>query len=92
MDKALYDYCISHIIKNSEPGFSFVKEFVGILVKNKNLLQINNIVTYWYVNQGDENTRKSSEDAHRYRGLSWFGRLNYNYAGKYYLMFTFRAD
>ena len=47
---------------------------------------------YWYVNQGDENTRKSSEDAHRYRGLSWFGRLNYNYAGKYYLMFTFRAD
>ncbi len=47
---------------------------------------------YWYVNQGDENTRKSSEDAYRYRGLSWFGRINYNYASKYYLMLTFRAD
>lgn len=58
MDKALYDYCISHIIKNSEPGFSFVKEFVGILVKNKNLLQINNIVTYWYVNQGYDGIRE----------------------------------
>ncbi len=47
---------------------------------------------YWYVNQGDENTRKSSEGAYRYRGLSWFGRINYNYASKYYLMLTFRAD
>ena len=47
---------------------------------------------YWYVNQGDEASRKSSEDAYTYRGLSYFGRVNYNYASKYYLMFTLRAD
>lgn len=47
---------------------------------------------YWYVNQGDEASRKSTEGAHTYRGMSYFGRLSYNYASKYYLMFTFRAD
>lgn len=47
---------------------------------------------YWYVNQGDESSRKSSEDGYTYRGLSYFGRVNYNYANKYYLMLTLRAD
>lgn len=47
---------------------------------------------YWYVNQGDEESRKSNEGGYRYRGQSYFGRLSYNYAEKYYLMFTFRAD
>ena len=28
----------------------------------------------------------------RYRGLSYFARLNYDYDSKYYLMFTMRAD
>ncbi len=28
----------------------------------------------------------------KYRGLSYFTRLNYNYNDKYMLMFTFRAD
>lgn len=47
---------------------------------------------YWYVGQGDEESRKSSEGASRYRGQSYFGRLSYNYDEKYYLMVTFRAD
>lgn len=33
-----------------------------------------------------------TDDGYRYRGLSYFTRLNYNYADKYMLMFTFRAD
>ena len=58
MDKALFDSCISHIITNSEPGYSFVKEFVNIVVSNKNCLQINNAVIYWYVDQGYDGIRE----------------------------------
>lgn len=47
---------------------------------------------YWYIGQGNEESRKSNENATTYRGQSYFTRLNYNYANKYYLMFTFRAD
>lgn len=47
---------------------------------------------YFYVNLGDEESRKASDGGTTYRGLSYFTRLNYNYANKYYLMFTFRAD
>ena len=32
------------------------------------------------------------DDGWKYRGLSYFTRLNYNYNDKYMLMFTFRAD
>jgi TonB-linked SusC/RagA family outer membrane protein len=47
---------------------------------------------YYYISQGDEETRTSSDEGTTYRGMSYFARLNYNYASKYYLMFTFRAD
>lgn len=47
---------------------------------------------FWYIGQGTEASRKSSESGSRYRGQSYFTRLSYNYDSKYYLMFTFRAD
>jgi len=47
---------------------------------------------YWYIVNGDAETAKSSDDGTRYRSQSIFTRLNYDYAGKYMLMFTFRAD
>ena len=47
---------------------------------------------YWYIGNGDAGTAKSSDNGTRYRSQSFFTRLNYDYAGKYMLMFTFRAD
>lgn len=47
---------------------------------------------YYYIGQGDDESRKAGDGGSTYRGMSYFARLNYNYANKYYLMFTFRAD
>lgn len=47
---------------------------------------------YWYLNKGDSKGITLTDDGNTYRGLSYFARLNYDYAGKYYLMFTMRAD
>lgn len=47
---------------------------------------------YWYIDNGDAETAKSTDSGTRYRSQSVFTRLNYDYAGKYLLMFTFRAD
>ena len=47
---------------------------------------------YWYIDKGDAETAKSSDGGSRYRSQSVFTRLNYDYDGKYLLMFTFRAD
>ncbi|MGI6232910.1 MAG: SusC/RagA family TonB-linked outer membrane protein [Prevotella sp.] len=45
-----------------------------------------------YIDLGDEDTDSNGDDGTTYRGLSYFGRINYNYADKYLLMFTMRAD
>lgn len=47
---------------------------------------------YWYIVNGDKETATSTDDGTRYRSQSVFARLNYDYAGKYLFMFTFRAD
>lgn len=72
-------------------GYSMRQEKYHILTGN-----VDNVPEgqeeYWYIGQGDEASAKATEDGTRYRGQSYFGRLSYNYANKYYLMFTFRAD
>ncbi len=45
-----------------------------------------------YIALGNEEGSTVSDDGYRYRGLSYFTRLSYNYDDKYMLMFTFRAD
>ncbi len=47
---------------------------------------------YWYIVNGDTETATATDGGTRYRSQSIFTRLNYDYAGKYLLMFTFRAD
>ncbi|MBR6494517.1 MAG: TonB-dependent receptor [Prevotella sp.] len=47
---------------------------------------------YWYLGQGEEGTRTVGDSGYTHRGQSYFTRLGYNYASKYYLTFTFRAD
>ena len=48
---------------------------------------------YRYISSSsDQATRRASDDGTRYRSNSYFGRINYDYMGKYLLMFTFRAD
>ena len=49
-------------------------------------------VEYHYLNKGDAKGSTVTDGGTTYRGLSYFARLNYNYAQKYYLMFTMRAD
>ncbi|MCD8182887.1 MAG: TonB-dependent receptor [Bacteroides sp.] len=45
-----------------------------------------------YIALGNKEGATVTDDGWKYRGLSYFTRLNYNYADKYMLMFTFRAD
>ena len=45
-----------------------------------------------YISLGNKEGVTVKDDGYRYRGLSYFTRLNYNYDDKYMLMFTFRAD
>jgi len=47
---------------------------------------------YMYLSQGDASGRTLSEDGTDYHGLSFFGRATYDYASKYLLTATFRAD
>lgn len=48
--------------------------------------------TYWYVTNGTPVTLSDSDNGSKYRGLSYFGRLMYDYDGKYLLTATMRAD
>ena len=45
-----------------------------------------------YIALGNKEGATVKDDGWKYRGLSYFTRLNYNYNDKYMLMFTFRAD
>ena len=45
-----------------------------------------------YLSLGNKEGSTVTDDGTRYRGLSYFTRLNYGYADKYLLMLTFRAD
>lgn len=45
-----------------------------------------------YIHQGVKEGATVDDNGTRYRGLSYFTRLNYSYDDKYMLMFTFRAD
>jgi TonB-linked SusC/RagA family outer membrane protein len=47
---------------------------------------------YQYLDNGNSTGITLADDGTTYRGLSYFARLNYDYANKYYLMFTMRAD
>lgn len=47
---------------------------------------------YMYLSQGNASGRETGDDGTTYRGLSFFGRAMYDYAGKYLLSFTMRAD
>lgn len=47
---------------------------------------------YWYLDQGNSDGITLGDDGTTYRGESYFTRINYDYAKKYYLMLTFRAD
>ena len=38
---------------------------------------------YYYLNQGNADGRKTGDDGTTYRGVSWFGRVSYDYKGKY---------
>ncbi|GJM63143.1 SusC/RagA family TonB-linked outer membrane protein [Persicobacter diffluens] len=45
-----------------------------------------------YINTGDESTRTATDNGTRYRGLSGFSRVSYNYADRYLVSATMRAD
>lgn len=45
-----------------------------------------------YLALGNKEGSTVTDNGTRYRGLSYFTRLSYNYDDKYMLMFTFRAD
>ncbi|WP_205512930.1 TonB-dependent receptor [Longitalea arenae] len=48
--------------------------------------------TFWYADQGIRRTNGYNETGFRNSSASWFGRISYDFAGKYLLTGTFRAD
>jgi tonB-linked outer membrane protein, susC/ragA family len=48
--------------------------------------------SYLYLGQGSTTGITLGDDGTKFRGLSYFARLNYDFDSKYYLMFTMRAD
>ena len=47
---------------------------------------------YYYLNQGNADGRKTGDDGTTYRGVSWFGRVSYDYKGKYLFETNGRYD
>lgn len=47
---------------------------------------------YFYLNQGNADGRTTGDNGTTYRGVSWFGRVSYDYKGRYLLSATMRAD
>ena len=47
---------------------------------------------YYYLDQGNADGRTTGDNGTTYRGVSWFGRVSYDYKGKYLLSATMRAD
>lgn len=47
---------------------------------------------FWYADQGPRRSTGYNETGFRNTSLSYFGRLSYDYAGRYLLTATFRAD
>lgn len=47
---------------------------------------------YDYVSLGDADTRLASDGGSTYRGLSFFGRVSYDYDDRYFASLTFRRD
>lgn len=47
---------------------------------------------YLYLSQGNANGRETGDDGTTFHGLSYFGRVTYDYMSKYLLSATFRAD
>ena len=47
---------------------------------------------YNYINLGDADTRLASDGGSTYRGLSFFGRVSYDFKGRYFASVTFRRD
>lgn len=48
--------------------------------------------SYMYLSLGNTEGRTVGDDGYRYRGFSYFGRINYNYDERYMVMFTLRRD
>ena len=48
--------------------------------------------SYKYISLGNTEGRVTGDDGNRYRGFSYFVRLNLNYDDRYMLMFTIRRD
>jgi len=48
--------------------------------------------SYKYIALGNTEGRVTGDDGSRYRGFSYFGRLNYNYDDRYMVMVTVRRD
>lgn len=48
--------------------------------------------SYMYLSLGNTEGRTVGDDGARYRGFSYFGRLNYNYDERYMVMVTVRRD
>lgn len=73
---------------------------VGNSVREENWRQLEGEATgvpdghdeYYYLHQGNADGRKTDDDGTTYRGVSWFGRVSYDYKGKYLLSATMRAD
>jgi TonB-linked SusC/RagA family outer membrane protein len=96
-DNFTWDNVLTYKDQYGDHGFGAM---VGYSMRQDKYSYLNGTVTgiptdkeeYWYLNNGNAETLKSTDGGYRYRSQSIFTRLNYDYLSKYLLMFTFRAD
>lgn len=95
--KSIWDNTLTY---NDQWGNHKLGVMAGQSMRNENYRYLWGNVTnipegadeYFYLSQGNPDGRTLGDDGWTYNGLSFFTRVNYDYAGKYLLMFTMRAD
>lgn len=70
-------------------GHSFEKDRVNFISAGRNTFASND---YNVLNMGDSGTQRNSGSFREWALLSYFGRFNYNYLGKYLLEASLRVD
>lgn len=100
-DTNYYNYIFDNILTyNDQWGSHRFGAMVGYSMRQQQYRKMkgtaNNVPDgkdeWLYLSQGNAEGVKLEDDGYCYRGQSSFARLSYDYAGKYLLTFTMRAD
>lgn len=100
-DNYTYNHILDNILTYTDSyGKHNLSALVGNSVREENYRLLRATVEdvpsgkpeYGYIDKGDFNSAKGFDGGTSFRGLSFFGRVTYNYDSRYLLALTMRAD